>query len=112
MRCILALLFIFFAHSALAQSEEEGMFQLNQNALEPGKTPVYDERLAPINDGSGIILPQENKDLPLEAAIVFRDKKKSHFISKNFIFGFFIGGVLIAFTSFFMLKFAKKSLDP
>jgi len=109
MRFFLLLLFFFaLANSALAQNtEDEGIFNLNKNPFAPGSAPVSDPRLAPTKETGGIILPQENSDLPKEAAIVFGDKKKQSPISKDYIFGFISGSVLIAFVSFFMLKFAK-----
>ncbi len=91
----------------LAQTEEEGAFDSNQNLLAPGRSPVTDPRLAPSEDAGGIVLPQESSDLPLEAAIVFGDKNKA-LISKDFILGFISGSILISFVAFFMLKFAKQ----
>lgn len=108
---VFLLSFIAFANIAFAQTEEQGIFNLNQNPLEPGQAPVNDSRLAPGKDGGGIILPQENNDLPSEAAILFAGKKKKSVIGKDFIFGFITGGAFIAFVSFFMLKFSRKERD-
>lgn len=104
-------LFLVFAGTQVfAQApEEQGAFDLNQNPLEPGQAPVHDPRLAPSKETGGIILQQETLDLPKEAAIVFAGSKKKSPISKDFIFGFISGSILVAFVSFFMLKFAKKS---
>ena len=103
---------IFFtlvlAAPAAAQTEEQGDFDLNQNPLAPGDSPVFDQRLAPAKDSGGIALPQANSDLPPEAAIAFGDKKKKSPTSKDFIFGFISGSILISFVAFFMLKFAKQ----
>lgn len=106
---ILLLSNVAFAQEA-SQTEEEGLFQLNQNPLAPGQTPVHDERLTPNKDASGIVLPQGNNNLPFETAFLLGDKKKKPFISKDFIFGFITGGAFIAFVSFFMLKYARKSV--
>lgn len=102
------LLFLTFALPTFAQVEEEGVFSLDQNPLAPGQAPINDERLAPGKESSGIILPEENSDLPLEAAIAFGDKKQKSPISKDFILGFTAGGAFIFFVAFFMLKFSKK----
>lgn len=103
-----ALLFLILTLPVFAQVEEKGVFQLNQNPLEPGQAPVGDPRFAPNNEADGIILPQENSDLPLEVAVVFDEKKKRLPASKDFIFGFIAGGAFIAFVSFFMLKYARN----
>ena len=119
MRFLLTLiLFTLLINTATAQdavesgfgAEEPGAFQLNDDSLRPGQAPVNDPRLSGGKETGGIILPQENSDLPLEAAIVFDDKKKKSPVSKEFVLGFISGSALISFAAFFMLKFAKRGV--